>query len=125
MNADTDADREALPYPPDYISADDIEPNLPWWLVFDQAEGFQPWTMAVQAEWAEDAEDIYMAHPRNTNVDDESIAIMPIRCVLPAITDLHLTWQYDGRRPGPFNQFPGGPVGSMSVGTDRPVSPTG
>jgi len=69
-----------------------------WWLVLNQAEGFQPWTMAVQCNDASDAEDIYMEHPRNVGTDDESIVIVPIRCVLPDLTDLHLTWQYDGRR---------------------------
>lgn len=103
----TYADREALPYPPFQVSADDLEPNQPWWLVFDQSEGFQPMTIAVQAEYAEDAEDIYMGMTKG-EANDESIVIMPIVPSLPHVDDQSVTWFYDGRRLGAFNRSPGG-----------------
>lgn len=72
---------EDLPYGPDHTIVDD--PNGKWFLVYNEAEGFQPITYVIQAEDFASAEEVWSEQDRNKGTNTEQVVVRLIEMPSP------------------------------------------
>jgi len=66
----------SLPYPIDVVIGTGTGD---WFLAYDQAEGFQPFTYAIRADNEDDAADVWSEQRRHAGADTEQLVVVPLR----------------------------------------------